>query len=141
MKIYLSPKTPNLDTHHTWVSNIATLQGQLLQNEATEIICDNFLSMFSVDEITGVLDVIISKMRSNAELVISEPDFNLISRQYTRDERDIDNINSIFFQGSSLKSFLTLEKIVSLLGDKLSIEQKYFDNTSSKMTIKCRRSL
>ena len=50
MKVYLSPNKPE-EKYNAWISNIATLDGQVLDSEATQIIADQFLSMFNYNEV------------------------------------------------------------------------------------------
>ena len=79
-------------------------------------------------------------MRLGCELIIIEPDFNLISQQYIRDDFSLGDINDILFNGSYIKSVLTLEEIIHRLpAHNLSISQKSFNSQSAQMTIKCRR--
>jgi len=139
MKVYLSPNKPE-EKYNAWISNIATLDGQVLDSEATQIIADQFLSMFNYNEVDQIISKISRKMRLGCELIIIEPDFNLISQQYIRDDFSLGDINNILFNGSYIKSVLTLEEIIHRLpAHNLSISQKSFNSQSAQMTIKCRR--
>ena len=139
MKVYLSPNKPE-EKYNAWISNIATLDGQVLDSEATQIIADQFLSMFNYNEVDQVISKISRKMRLGCELIIIEPDFSLISQQYIRDDFSLGDINNILFNGSYIKSVLNLEEIIHRLPVyNLSISQKSFNNQSAQMIIKCRR--
>ena len=139
MKVYLSPQKPE-ENYNAWISNIATLDGQVLDSEATQIIADQFLSMFNYHEVDQIISKVSRKMRLGGELTIIEPDFNLISQQYTRDDFSLGDINKILFNGSYIKSVLNLEEIVNRLpAHNLSISQKSFNNQSAQLIIKCRR--
>tara|TARA_R100000008_G_scaffold64224_1_gene41336 strand:+ start:6014 stop:6439 length:426 start_codon:yes stop_codon:yes gene_type:complete len=139
MKVYLSPNKPE-EKYNAWISNIATLDGQVLDSEATQIIADQFLSMFTYHEVDQIISKISKKMRLGCELTIIEPDFNLVSQQYIRDDFSLGDINHILFNGSYIKSVLNLEEIIHRLpSHNLSISQKFFNNQSAQMTIKCRR--
>jgi len=139
MKVYLSPNKPE-EKYNAWISNIATLDGQVLDSEATQIIADQFLSMFNYNEVDQVISKISRKMRLGCELIIIEPDFSLISQQYIRDDFSLGDINNILFNGSYIKSVLNLEEIIHRLPVyNLTISQKSFNNQSAQMIIKCRR--
>ena len=139
MKIYLSPHQPN-ETYIAWISNLATLDGQVLDSEATQIIAYQFLSMFTYDEVSQIIPKIAQKMRLNCELTIIEPDFNLLAQQYIRDDFSIGNINQIMFNGNYIKSALNLEEVVSYLPPNLTIHEKSFNASLAQMIIKCRRN-
>ena len=91
------------EKYNAWISNIATLDGQVLDSEATQIIADQFLSMFNYNEVDQIISKISRKMRLGCELIIIEPDFNLISQQYIRDDFSLGDINDILFNGSYIK--------------------------------------
>ena len=96
MKVYLSPQKLEAD-YNAWISNIATLDGQVLDSEATQIIADQFFSMFNYHEVDQIISKVSKKMRLGCELTIIEPDFNLISQQYIRDDFSLGDINNILF--------------------------------------------
>ena len=62
MKVYLSPQKPEAD-YNAWISNIATLDGQVLDSEATQIIADQFFSMFNYHEVDQIISKVSKKMR------------------------------------------------------------------------------
>ena len=62
MKIYLSNKKPE-NSQYTHVSNVVSLDNMVLDSEATDVVVDNFLSQFSIDELGVVLTKILSKLR------------------------------------------------------------------------------
>ena len=138
MRIYLSTQTPP-NTGHQWIPNIASLNQQVLDGEATSIIVDKFLCEFTLSELEPLLDKIISKLRLYDELVIMETDIDFLCTKYRRSNVDLEELNSILFQGNSIKSFLTMEYIEKYLSPQIQITHKNFDNKSSQITMKCRR--
>ena len=138
MRIYLSSQEPP-DIGYQWIPNIASLNQQVLDGEATSIVVDKFLCGFPVNELEALLNKIISKLRLNAELVIMETDIDFLCTKYRRSNVDLEELNSILFQGNSIKSFLTMEYIEKYLPPQIQITHKNFDNKSSQITMKCRR--
>lgn len=138
MRIYLSPKK-SVDKSFKNVSNIASLD-MVLDGEVRTLIVDNFISAFSYSEIDQVIMKIIKKLRLGAEFIVIEPDLDLLSIRYFRDEIDIEKYNSVLFQNNrSIKSILTCEFLSTALSKYLTITEKSFDENLSQFMIKCRR--
>jgi len=139
MRIYLSSQEPP-DIGYQWISNIASLNQQVLDGEATSIVVDKFLCGFSINELEALLNKIISKLRLNADLVIMETDIDFLCTKYRRSAIDVEELNSILFQSHSIKSLLTVDHIEKYLPPQIKITHKNFDANLSQITIKCRRS-
>jgi hypothetical protein len=137
MLIYLTATENKLDNYKTY-HDIVSFSRDVLDAEATEIICENFLSAFDYNDIHKVLDLILKKMRVNSKLVIIDKDFNIIARQIFREETDIEIVNkSVFSNKNILKSFLTLDIVEALLPkDEFKIIAKDFGPLNFTLTIK-----
>ena len=135
MRICLG-STPEM-SGYTHCADITSLSRNVLEAEASSIICKNFLSGFYWTEIKKVLDIVLSKVRLNGEVQISEPDFDLISRQIFREEVELKTVNStIFSHGGLFKSFLNLELIESLIPSGFEVITKHYDSSSFSIKIK-----
>ncbi len=138
MKIYLCSTEPEEKTHK-WVSNIAILNGCVEDSEATSIICDSFLSSFVYNELEGVLKKIVSKMRLEAELIITHPDIKMLSHRICNEEIDTPTLNDILFKHGSLKSLSSVEEIHELMPENLQVTHKHLDAITSSVIIKAKR--
>tara|TARA_R100001244_G_scaffold80218_1_gene62849 strand:- start:35 stop:457 length:423 start_codon:yes stop_codon:yes gene_type:complete len=139
MRIYLSTQKPP-DIGYQWIPNIASLNQQVLDGEATSIIVDRFLCGFAIDELEVLLNKIISKLRLNADLTIMETDIDFLCTKYRRSTIDIEELNSILFQNNNIKSLLTIEHIAKYLPPQIQITHQNFDAKLSQISMKCRRT-
>lgn len=137
MKIYLSNNKPNNNTH-TWINNLSTLNDTVLNAEATEIICEDFLSSFNIDEQRELINKVVEKLRLNSKLIISEVDCNLISKRFYLEELNLQEINRIMFTNKR-KSILSVAEISKNLPDKLEVNNKHFQYNECRIILTCRR--
>ena len=141
MKIYLSAIAPeSCEPSYKWVSSLDALDKLVTASEASSIICDGFLSMVDFSQIEAALKTIISKMRINSELVIINPDIDILSQRLTREEINLTAINEILFKNGPIKSVLPTSLIEELLPHNINIFNKHFDLYTSEIIIKARRS-
>lgn len=138
MKIMLSNK-PNNDPSYKWASNINTLDSIVLNSEAMEIVCDNFLSSFTLEELPALLNKIISKMRIGCELIILEVDARLLFKRFYVEEIDSNEMNNILFNSQRRKSILDMATVGSYLQPKIKIVSKHYDYGTCGSIIKCKR--
>tara|TARA_A100001201_G_scaffold135193_1_gene123293 strand:- start:217 stop:639 length:423 start_codon:yes stop_codon:yes gene_type:complete len=137
MLVNLTTNKNSLPGYKTF-AEVLSFSREVQDNEATSIVCENFLCGFSFDDLPKILNLIVSKMRLKCKLVISEKDFNLISRYIFREVNDINVINQLVFQDSDLKirSILTAELIESLLeGYNLKLISKGFEDLNFSITL------
>jgi len=139
MRIYLSMNDPG-DASYVWISDIATFGSQVLDNEATHIVLNRFLSTFTHNELVPLIQQIVKKMRLNCELVIVENDIDFLSQKVARGEMDIHEINDAMFKNPFIKSVCTIENIESNLPSNVQVSHKNFDTPLAEVTIKCRRT-
>ncbi len=139
MKIYLSATQPEEKTHQ-WVSNMAVFNGIIDNNEATSVVCDNFLSCFTHEELAGVIEKIVSKMRLNSELIIMQPDVYMLSHAICREEVNVGQVNSILFKNGAIKSVCSIEEIHQALPPNIQITHQNFDMATLTITIKATRT-
>jgi len=138
MKIYLSTTKPN-DTRK-WANSLPMLDGLVLNSEAIDITCDNFLSSFDIREIEQLLHKISEKMRIRGILTLVDIDMNITSRRFYTEEINIEKLNTILFEEQKRKCFLTMELIEFLLPKNLTIEYKHYDQNTCRFILKCRRT-
>ena len=139
MKIYLSPQDPP-DQAYQHISNLVAFDNQVLDHEASVIIADKFLSQFFYNEISNVIDKIISKMRLNSSITLVEPDMDLLAQKYIRDDIDLASINGLMFNGRATKSILSMQSLINAIGGKLSITEKHFDENNAQIILKAGRN-
>tara|TARA_B100000963_G_scaffold360122_1_gene389825 strand:+ start:1285 stop:1701 length:417 start_codon:yes stop_codon:yes gene_type:complete len=137
MKVYLSNKKC-IDQSFKHCSNLASLETIALDSEITNLIIDGFLSSFSFAELQEAVKIILKKCRINCEVVIMELDCNILFRQYTREEIQIDYFNKLFFEGVK-KCILNTEVIESCVPANFSVEEKYI-SPQGLSTVKIRRT-
>lgn len=137
MKIYLSHKEP-LDTAYNHCSNLASLENTSLDGEVTDLVIDSFLSCFSYGEVLELVKIILKKCRINCQVTIIEADCNILFRQYTRGEIELDYFNTLFFDASK-KCILNTQKILDLIPQNFTIEEKLISNSVFSV-VKLRRT-
>lgn len=141
MKVYLSLTRLEDDEAYDHYRNIGRFANGVMNSEANEIICKDFLSSFSYEEVGGVIDIIISKMRIGCELTIVEPDFYLVSKHIFRESINMEDVNRLVFKGGILKSILTVSDIESFFVNlNLQVVSKHFDENFCRFIIKIRRT-
>lgn len=139
MKVYLSTTNPE-DNGFNHFANISAFSKQVMDSEATEIICDKFLSTFKYEEIARLMGIVLSKMRLGCELTIIEPDFCLISKHIFRENADLESINATIFESNTLRSILTIQDVEPLINNpNMEIVSKHFDEDLCKFVIKIKR--
>lgn len=139
MRIFLS-QSESEDQSLKHFTNVTTLSRDVMDGEATHIVCDGFLSSFAYNDLQGLLKLICQKMRVGCELIIIEPDFYLISKHVFREEIEIELINQIVFNSNSLRSILTMQTIEKLLDPTLEVISKHFDEHLCKSIVTIKRN-
>lgn len=137
MLVYLTSTNKQLSNYDNY-HNIPSFARAVLDNEAQEIVCENFLSSFHYNDIPKLLDLIFQKLRLRGTLVIHELDFHAISRQFFREEISSELVNNIVFADNrAIKCFLTLEDLEKFIPiDKFHIESKEFGPHNFVLKIK-----
>lgn len=139
MRIFLSNKKPD-DQSVSWINNVAMLNSNVLNAEATYIICDNFISTFPIEELSQLLSLISSKMRMGCELIINDVDSDLLFKRSYTEEINIHEVNTAIFKEQNRKSIFNIDLIQNLLPSGLEITHKHYDYNHCLFTIKCKRS-
>ena len=137
MLVHLTSNNESLKGYKSF-SDVLSFSRGVGDNEATSIICENFLCNFNYSDLPKVVALIVKKMRLRCELIISEKDFSLISKHIFRESVDIEGLNHAIFSdmGTGIKSILTSETIESLLNPyELSVISKGFDETVFTITL------
>tara|TARA_Y100000004_G_scaffold120017_1_gene134865 strand:+ start:357 stop:785 length:429 start_codon:yes stop_codon:yes gene_type:complete len=133
MLVYLTSanKSKNMEGYQSFYDALS-FSNSVKDNEATAIVCEDFLCSFSFEDLGKIIDLIVRKMRLKCKLTINEKDMQLISRQVYRESADLELLNkAIFSKKIILKSLLSADLIESLLEQhSLSIVSKGFDQIS-----------
>jgi hypothetical protein len=130
--------TDNELTGYKNFNQITSFARSVADSEAQKIYCENFLSSFDYNDVPGVVNLILKKLRMGSTLTIIEPDFELISRQIFREEIPVSNVNQIIFKDKKvIKCFLTSEAVESLITDeRFAIISKRFDSHNFTLVVK-----
>lgn len=139
MKIYISTKQPE-DNTYTHVKNIMTLDQVVLNSEASEIIVDEYLSQFSEQELPQLLAKILSKLRLNGTITISDIDVDIVCMRYTRGDINIKDLNDLLFDVGARKSLLNLESVSKALSQTFKVEQSSINSQVGDFFVKARRT-
>lgn len=140
MLVYLTGKDsiPEMYTKYTICREVISLSRSVLQNEATEIVCHDFLCCFNWNDLPKIIDLILSKMRKGCKLTILEKDLRLISRQIYKDLSSAEALNKkIFESGQIMKSLFSLEDIINHIdNDEYKVISKGFvDGVNFSLTL------
>jgi hypothetical protein len=144
MLIYLTGRdlvlsVPEAYSKHNIYRDAASLSRNVLQNEATEIICQDFLCCFNWKDLPKIIDLILSKMRKGCKLTIIEKDLRLISRQVYKDLYNTELLNKKVFEfGQIVKSLFSLEDIIGHITDTdqyIVTSKGFIDATSFSLIV------
>ena len=137
MKIYLTNK-PKDTSEYTYITHPQQLQQSVLDKEATDIVADAFVSLFSLNEAEQLLNLIVNKMRLNGELTIIDRDADILCMQYYRGDITLAELNHKIFQFPT-KSLINIELVESILDKRLEAVQKHIDTGTGAFMLKYRR--
>ena len=140
MLVYLTGKDsiPQIYSKYNIYKEASSLSRNVLQNEATEIICQDFLCCFNFKDLPKIIDLILSKMRKGCKLTIIEKDIKLIARQIYRESVSIDVLNNKIFEvGQIIKSIFSLEDIISYIdtNEYKIVSKGFIDGANFSMTL------
>jgi|TARA_R100000479_G_scaffold35885_1_gene15898 hypothetical protein len=138
MKIFLSPNEP-LDKNLTWINNIGILDKRVLDSEATNITCENFLCNFDELQMQKVLEIIFKKIRMKGRLFIKDFDLYSASKAVYKNNLGIEYVNSLM--SGSVRSFLSIEKIEQCLPQGYRVTQKQIKENDLSFVICIERVL
>lgn len=138
MKIYLSTENPK-NEFYKWANSLPMFDGIVLNSEATEIICDHFISSFRFEEIPELLSRIFTKMRLGCELTIIDVDVEMACRSIHVEEINQREVNKILFDNQKRKSIFSMDVIEKYLPENVTITNKHYENGNCTFILKCRR--
>lgn len=140
MLVYLTGRdsAPEMYSKYTICRDASTLARSVLQNEATEIVCQDFLCCFNWADLSKIIELILSKMRKGCKLTILEKDLKLISRQIYRESSSTESLNKKMFEsGQIVKSLFSLEDIIGHINvsEYKIISKGFVDGASFSLTL------
>ena len=140
MKVTLSNKesTSNNKNHFT---NIALLAENVLDAEANSIVCDNFISSFSIDELPNLLSLICSKLRMGAALDIIDIDSDILFKRSDNQEITLEEINQILFNQQNRKCIFDIDTISKHIPDYMVLSSAHYDYSLCSLTLSYKRSV
>jgi hypothetical protein len=133
MKVYLGCDSECGHCEHNFDSNmIGLFASQILDSEATEIICENLFSNFYISELPDLISLVCKKVRLKGKLIIKDFDFYFTSKIIFRNELPIEDLNVMIFENrNKIKSIFTLETLESFLPqDSFRVTKKEFGKTN-----------
>ena len=141
MKILLSHIQPEDSGSHTWIQDINNIDMFVENSEATEIIVDNFLTAYNYSSIGSLVAKIASKLRLNGKIIVYQQDIDFVCHQYNKTGIDIQDLNTLLFNGGiPMYSVLNAEVVSALLTSTgLTIEQKQINTQNMQSIIVARR--
>lgn len=128
MQLVLTNNNYDLD-NFTVINDISLLDIMVDDSECTVINVESFLSNFEMGQIKNVLQKLLSKLRINGTIIISDLELETLALSHLIKESLIEEFNQIAFSNPNLKSFLTIEFVLSALKEfGLVIEMSYIEN-------------
>lgn len=131
MKIIFS-QTQDDDTA-IWINNPSSLDIVVDDGEATEIIVDDILCSFSINELDSIFSLLASKIKKGGKLILYFTDIELLSHMLATGTIILTDFNDALCQNNTgVKSFISTDFVLerlSRLGFK--IRQKQIKNFTS----------
>jgi hypothetical protein len=119
--------------------SVSGLNSQVLDSQATDVLLDNFLCEFSINEIKKLMELIKNKCRIGCVVTIIEKDFDILFSDVAIGVQNLDDINSRLEDTKGLKSLLTTSIISTMIPSNFQITNKHFDIENSTVTIRAKR--
>jgi len=138
MRIYLSTDKPE-ETNYSWANSLPMLDGLVLDSEATEIVCKNFISSFEYSDIASLLSVIYKKMRLGCVLTIIEKDIDILCDSFYVEEINTEIVNKILFNSQKRKSLFSISDVESKLPNGIQATHKHYEKGNCSFVLKCKR--
>lgn len=124
-----NPPPVNLVACNTVINDIDLLDMLVEENECTNIIVESFLSNFNIENTRGVLEKILSKLRINGTIIITDIEIEVIANDLLLSNIDLEMFNSVIFAGNKARSLLTIETVRHYLEEfGIKITRSYIEN-------------
>ena len=131
MKIFFSQQDD--DDTAFWINNPSSLDIVVDNGEASEIIVDDILCSFNINELESIFSLLASKIKKGGKLILYFTDIELLSHMLATGAITLSDFNDALCQNNlGVKSFISTEFVLerlSRLGFK--INQKQIKNFTS----------
>lgn len=136
MKIYIGNRSVDDQTYKN-LTEVEMLKYIADDSECTSIILDGVLKTLTISEIPSVINLVISKMRSNGHLIISDIDFDLLVFAHKK-LNNLQELNKMVENFGGFKSFNTYETIVDLMKtyQNFALQSADINNLEFRLTYK-----
>lgn len=136
MKVYIGTREIE-DKSFKCLKDITLLQTIADDSECTNIILDGVLRKYTLSEIVNILNLAISKLRLNGELIISDLDFDLVIFAHKK-LANLPELNKMVESIGGFKSFLTYELIGDMVktNPRISLTSVDINNIEFKLAFK-----
>lgn len=125
-----NPPSNKAPENSTVIGDIALLDMMIEDNECNNIVVDSFLSNFHIENVKNVLEKILSKLRINGTIIITDVDADIIANDLLRSDIDLETFNSIIFSFDKTRCVLTIEYIRNCLVEfGIEVTRSYIENT------------
>lgn len=123
-----NPPGGKMPENTTIISDIALLEMMVEDNECNNIVVDSFLSNFHIENVKSVLEKILSKLRINGTIIITDVEADIMANDLLRSDIDLETFNSIIFSGDNTRSVLTIEYVRGCLMESgIEITRSYIE--------------
>ena len=109
MKIYIGNQQLE-DKSFASIQRIETLEVICDDSECTELLLDNVLHKYTLDNLNDIVKLIVKKIRINSKIVITDIDFELLMFNYAN-TGDLLQLNQY---GCPCESMLTMDYVIEL---------------------------
>lgn len=137
MKVYIGNREIENDKSFKCLKDITLLNTIADDSECTNIILDGVLRKYTLSEIGNVLNLVISKLRLNGELIISDLDFDLIIFAHKK-LANLVELNKMVESIGGFKSFLTYELVSEIVktNPRINLVSADINNIEFKLVFK-----
>lgn len=139
MKIYIGNRTVDSPEYKN-LTEVEMIKYIADDSECTSIILDGVLKNFSASEIPSILDLVISKLRNQGELIISDIDFDLLVFAHKK-LNNLPELNKMIESFGGFKSFVTRESISEMFKLYRNISLVSIDITNLEFRLKYKKVL
>jgi len=121
------------DQDRLWINNLSSLDIIVDNGEASEIVVDDILCSFNINEVPGLIGLIASKIKKGGKIILYFTDIELLSHMLSTGAITLSDFNeAICPAGCSIRCVVSTDIIISelrLAGFK--INQKQIKNFTS----------
>jgi hypothetical protein len=115
MKIIITKDSEYYDKSYKVISNLNQLDFFCSDAECTNVIVDNYISMYPYKELPSLVAKICSKVRLGGEIQLIDADLELLAYKLSVGLCDLESINEALFAGGVLCSLTSIDHAEEML--------------------------